>query len=339
MNFLETRTCRALFCAAGGFAAITLGAQQALAQTPTVWQLAHTLTVPGSLYEKIITEEIPARVAKASGGMVQVKPVIGVITTNDVLNALRRDRVQMGSLTVAYSAATYPLWAVLNLPGLVNDPEQIAPIARQVVVPEMAKDMKAMGIRPVVTVSWDGGAYFSNRPVRKVEDFKGLRWRTHAPMLSQVITEMGGSTVGMPFGELAPSLEKGLVDAYTTTFPAMYAANLHKVTKYAIMAPNGTSLATVMVSEKALERLPENVRKNVEAELAAIDAEVGKALHREFIDTVSKVRASGVEVITFSPEESAKVAEAAHKAVWTEWLEKTGPRGKALLEQVRTFKK
>jgi TRAP-type C4-dicarboxylate transport system substrate-binding protein len=304
-----------------------------------VWRLAHTLSVPRSLYEKIIIEEIPARLAKATDGYIQIRPLIGVISTDDVINALRRDRVQMGDLTVAYSAATYPMWAVLNLPGLVDDPAYIAPISRKLVQPEMARDMEPMGIRPAVIVSWDGGAYFSNKPIRKIEDFKGLQWRTHAPMLSQIIVEMGGTTVGMPFGELIPSLEKGLVQAYTTTFPAMDAAGLPKVTKYAIAAPNGTSLAVVMVSEKALQALPEDVRKKAVAELDAINAEVGERLYKDMLAVVDSVQKQGVELITFTPEESAKVRAASQKAVWSEWLQQTGDRGKALVEKIQAYKR
>ena len=322
-----------------GLAAVLVfaGTQPVLAEETVTWRLGHTLTVPGSLYEEIITKEVPDRIAEASGGMVQVRPLIGVIGTDDVLNALRRDRIQMGSLTVAYSAATYPLWAVLNLPGLVNDNELIGPISREVVLPEIEQDMQEMGIRPVVVVSWDGGAYFSNRPVRGAGEFSGLRWRTHAPMLSQVIDELGGATVGMPFEELHPSLERRLVDAYTTTFPAMHAAGLYDVTRYAIEAPNGTSLALIMVSEQALERLPENVRADVVAELDAINEEVADRLHQEYLDTVAAIQEEGVELISFSEDEAMKVTEAAQKAVWEPWLEQTGERGEQLLQAIQDY--
>jgi len=331
------------FLAAISATAIAFGglwplANPAHAADQTVWRLGHTLTVPGSLYEKIITEEIPARILKATDGKVVVRPMIGVISTDDVVNALRRDRIQMGSLTVAYSAATYPLWAVLNLPGLVNDPALIAPISREVVLPEVAEDMKPMGIRPAVVVSWDGGAYFSNKPINKVEEFGHLQWRTHAPMLSQIIVAMGGATVGMPFGELMPSLERRLVDAYTTTFPAMYAAGLAKVTKYAIPAPNGTSLALVMVGEQALAKLPESTREQVIAELDAINNEVGARLHDEYLQVVKQAQEQGMEMLAFPDEETDKLMTIAKESVWQPWLKETGSRGEALLEKIQTYK-
>ncbi|NYT44303.1 TRAP transporter substrate-binding protein DctP [Alcaligenaceae bacterium] len=318
---------------------VLTGAIPAHSAEPVIWRLGHTLSVPGTLYEKIITEEMPQRIAKASEGIIQIRPLIGVISTSDVINALRRDRVEMGTVTVGYTAATYPLWAVLNLPGLVNDGELLGHVSREIVMPEMAKDMKEMGIRPVTSVSWDGGAYFSNKEVRSVNDFSGLRWRTHAPMLSQLIVELGSSTVGMPYAELQPSLERKLVDAYTSTVPAMNASGLAEVTKYAILAPQGTSLTMVMVTEKALEALPNDLRNKVIAEFDAINREIPKRLHQEFIDGIEKAKSSGVEVIKFSDEESEKVTIAAKKAVWEEWLEQTGPRGKELLERVQAYKK
>lgn len=323
------------FLAVASVIGLTFGS--ALAQDRAVWRLGHTLTVPGSLYEKIITEEIPERINEASNGMVRVQPLIGVIGTNDVLNALKAGRVQMGSLTVAYSAATHPLWAVLNLPGLVNDNELIAPISREIVQPVIAEDMKKWGINPAVVVSWDGGGYFSNRRIETVEDFSGLNWRTHAPMLSQVIEELDGATVGMPFEELYPSLERGLVDAYTTTFPAMYAAGLNEVTDYAIAALNGTSIAVVMVSEEALNKLPDEVRKAVVAELEAINQEVGPRLHQEYMDVVQAVQGEGMELIELSDEQAENITEAAKKAVWSPWLEATGKRGEKLIQEIQNY--
>lgn len=310
----------------------------ALAQDKIVWRLGHTLTVPGTLYEKILTEEVPARIAKASGGAIHVQPIIGMVKTNDVISALQQGRVEMGDLTVAYTAATYPTWAVLNLPGLVDDQRMIAPIARKIVVPAMAEDMKQWGIRPVVTLAWIGGSYFSNKRITTSTDMAGTKWRTHAPMLSKLITELGGATIGMPFEELYPSLERRLVDSYTTTYPAMHSAGLQKVTKYAIAAPNGTSLAVLMVGEQALNKLPADLRAKVLAELQAIDNEAGDRLYNESVQVVNKLKASGVEVITLSDAENQKFISASKKAVWPEWRQQAGEKGEKLLKQIEAFK-
>ena len=244
----------------------------------------------------------------------------------------------MGDLTVAYSAATYPSWAVLNLPGLVDDQSLIAPIANKIVVPAMAEDMKQWGIRPVVTLPWIGGSYFSNKKITSTADFAGTKWRTHAPMLSKIITEMGGATIGMPFEELYPSLERRLVDSYTTTYPAMYAAKLYKVTKYAVAAPNGTSLAVVMVGEQALAKLPPDVRAKAVAELDAINREAGNRLYNESLEVVKNLKAAGMEVITLPPAENEKLIAASKKAVWAEWRQQAGDKGEKLIKQIEAFK-
>lgn len=320
-------------------AAMTMASSHwAFAADKVVWKLGHTLTVPGTLYEEIYTKEVPARIAKASGGLVQVQPLIGLINTAAVIGALQQGRVEMGDLTVAYSAATYPTWAVLNLPGLVDDQKLVNPIARSVVMPMMAEDMKQWGIRPVMTVGWIGGSYFSNKKIEAAKDFAGLTWRTHAPMLSQLITELGGKTIGMPFEELYPSLDRGIVDAYTTTFPAMHAAGLHKVTKFAIAAPNGTSLAVLMVSEQALNKLPADVRSKVLGELDALDREVAARLVNESIEVQSKLKSSGVTIINLPAAENEKLIAASKKAVWQPWLKQTGEKGENLLKQVEKFK-
>jgi TRAP-type C4-dicarboxylate transport system substrate-binding protein len=319
-------------------AAATTISGPTLAAEPIVWKLGHTLTVPGTLYEEIYTKEVPARIAKATGGQVQVQPIIGLINTNAVIGAIQQGRVEMGDLTVAYSAATYPTWAILNLPGLVNDQKLIAPIAKAIVMPVMAEDMKQWGIRPVMAIGWIGGSYFSNKRITATKDFAGLNWRTHAPMLSQLITEMGGKTIGMPFEELYPSLDRGIVDAYTTTFPAMHAAQLQKVTKYAVAAPNGTSLAVLMVSEAALAKLPPDLRTKVLAEFEAIQNDSADRLYNEWVKVIDELKAGGMTVITLSDEENQKLIAASKKAVWEPWLKQTGEKGDKLLKQVESYR-
>lgn len=336
MTLCIKRTIRLAF---GVFALLAVSSSGlVLAADQVVWRLGHTLSVPGVLYDKIITYELPARINKASGGLVRVQPIVGVVRTDDVLNALQQGRVEMGDLTVAYSAATYPLWAVLNLPGLVDDVKQIAPIAQKIVLPVMAEDMAKWGIRPIIVGGWDGGGFFSNKRITTAKDFAGLKWRTHAPMLSKQITELGGATIGMPFEELYPSLERRLVDAYTTVFPAVHATHLSEVTKYAIVASGGTSLWVVMVSDQALNKLPADVRMKVVAELEAINNEVGDRLYNEYVESFGKLQKAGVEIITLSKEENQKLIDAAKKAVWPEWLKQTGDRGQRLMNQIQSFK-
>jgi TRAP-type transport system periplasmic protein len=319
-------------------AAAMMSSNLALGADQIVWKLGHTLTVPGTLYEEILTKEVPARISKASGGQIQVQPIIGLINTNSVIGALQQGRVEMGDLTVAYSAATYPTWAVLNLPGLVNDQKLIAPIAKSIVMPVMTEDMKQWGIRPVMAFGWIGGSYFSNKRIATTKDFAGLSWRTHAPMLSQLITELGGKTIGMSFEELYPSLDRGIVDAYTTTYPAMHAAGLQKVTKYAIAAPNGTSLAVLMVSEEALGKLPADLRSKVLAEFEAIQGEIGDRLYNESLQVINELKAGGLTVITLPDAENQKLVAASKKAVWDVWLKQTGEKGEKLLKQVEGYK-
>lgn len=337
MKFISS-TFRVLLVALGAAAAMMTIGTAARAQDTTTWRLGHTLSVPGTLYEQILTKELPERIAKATGGAVRVQPIIGIVKTPDVISALQQGRVEMGDVSVAYIAATHPSWAVMSLPGLVEDERLVAPIADKIVLPAIAQDLKQMGIRPVVSVAWVGGAYFTNKRIDKVADIKGTKWRTHAPMLSKTVAELGGAPIGMPFEELYPSLERGLVDAYTTTFPAMYATGLQKVTKHAILAPQGTTISVVMVGEQALAKLPADLRSKVLAELSAINRDAADRLLKERDDVIAKLKSAGVEMITLAPEENAKFVAAAKTAVWAAWRKDAGEAGEKLLQQIENYK-
>jgi TRAP-type transport system periplasmic protein len=324
-----------IFAQVAALASVVLTSSAAHSAEAIVWRMGHTLSLPGSLLEVVTTKEVPQRIAKASGGLIKVQPLIGVIKADDVLTALQENRIQVGTLTLTYAAATHPLWGASALPGFLEY-EDVDAFSNKIMMPLLKEDFGKWSSQPVLVGGYMGHTYYSNVLIDKLEKFKGVQFRTDSPTMTQMITALGGAAVGMTFPELYPALERKLVDAYTTMRASMYYAGLGKVTKYAQNWPSATPLYSMMVSDKALAALPANVRQAVLNEFAAIQKDLGQRLYAEMLDLNKKVQTQGLKFVNVPEAERRRALIVAKEHVWKPWLEKTGSSGKELVE--RTFK-
>lgn len=72
----------------------------------------------------------------------------------------------------------------------------------------------------------------SNKPLEKLEDFKGLKYRAPG-WWGEILKEMGVAVTMLPGTELYPSLERGILDALEFSSPIVNKQQgFHEVTKY-----------------------------------------------------------------------------------------------------------
>lgn len=73
----------------------------------------------------------------------------------------------------------------------------------------------------------------SKRPVRKPEDFQGLKIRTmNSPMMLETFKAFGASPVGIPFPEVYSALQTGVADGVNASFVASTLMKFPEVCKY-----------------------------------------------------------------------------------------------------------
>lgn len=330
---------RMVMAAIGAAATIALAAVDAAAQPKTVtWKFGHVFPVPKTLFDDVAMKEYPERIGRASKGMVKIEVIQGIVNPNTVMEALADGRVQMGSIVPAAVSATHPRWAVLGLPGVLDKDADYPKVARDVVWPHVDAEMKRRWNVQIVNMgAFTGTLFFSPAsvgPVDRVEKFKGLKYRSHSVDVSKLIEQMGGAPVGLPFTELYSSIERRLVDAYTSATSAVLGTGLFEVTRYAEDWPAGHGLWFYVVTEDALKQLPPDIRQAVLAEFAAIQSDLSQRQLAETTKSIEDLKAKGMQFIVVPEAEKQKARDFARNAVWTSWLQRTGADGKALLTDV-----
>ena len=74
--------------------------------------------------------------------------------------------------------------------------------------------------------------FFSNKPLRTLEDFKDLKTRSHSAALSDWIEGMDADAQFIAFSEVYTVLKRGIIDAGVTGANAAYDRRWYDVTEY-----------------------------------------------------------------------------------------------------------
>lgn len=103
----------------------------------------------------------------------------------------------------------------------------------------------------------------SKVPLRKLEDFKGIKIRTPAGLTSMLFTKLGASPVPLPGGEIYTALETGVINAAEfVTLAENFGAGLHEVSKYVLYPSFHGPIAVVNwgVNMEAWKKLPDDLK-------------------------------------------------------------------------------
>ena len=170
----------------------------------------------------------------------------------------------------------------------------------------------------------DGGGFvaFTNNkhPIKSVEDIKGLRIRVEEnPAHIATMKALGASATPLPWGEVHTALSTGLADGQFNAPGISKAYKLYDVNDYTTLSGHVYNTATLMVSEKWFQSLPEDYRIIV-AQSAREAIKIGHGIAAlQAIDGWAVSCKKFKECIVLSKEERSKMAALARPA-WREWI-------------------
>jgi TRAP-type C4-dicarboxylate transport system substrate-binding protein len=146
-----------------------------------------------------------------------------------------------------------------------------------------------------------------DKPVRKLEDLKGMKIRVSGATAAKMGKALGFTPVSMGMGDLYLGLEKGVIDGVALPTEILVSRRIGEVTKYVTDIDLGHDTFFVVINMGSWNRLPKDVQKVFE-DLSgdwAVDF-TGKAWDKFDAEAKEKVQAKGIEFITLPPEEKAR---------------------------------
>lgn len=112
---------------------------------------------------------------------------------------------------------------------------------------------------------------WSNKPLKTVEDIDKLKIRT-AGDDGTIFSRMGAAVVSMPSGEIYEGMQRGVIDAFQCSSPAVdYSIGVQEVSKYCYLSGvrQPQQLLLLMVNTERWAELPSELKMLVEEECLA----------------------------------------------------------------------
>jgi TRAP-type C4-dicarboxylate transport system substrate-binding protein len=177
----------------------------------------------------------------------------------------------------------------------------------------------------------------SKKPIRKLDDLKGMKVRTSGGVTSDILKSLGGVPVFLPTPEIYNAFQRGMIDGVLTTKQDHVAFRTHEVGKYllelgAYMIPIPTCL-----NQKTFDGLPKDLRKMFYSQLRRLSQlapTINETSEKEGVEAMKK---AGVEIISLSPAEFDK-AQKMVEPLWEEFIKKNEAKGAPAKQMVEDFR-
>jgi TRAP-type C4-dicarboxylate transport system substrate-binding protein len=163
-----------------------------------------------------------------------------------------------------YTSADFPMMALTELPGTSTSADDGTKKLWQHFDKFLARDFK--GAKVLMLWNSDTASLMSRaKPIRTLEDLKGMRIRTPSAAQSAQLEALGAIPIDMPANQIYNNLDRGVIDASMIPMSAALDFKLIEVTKFfTIDAPLGRSPFLVAMNQSRYEKLPANLKKVID---------------------------------------------------------------------------
>jgi len=208
------------------FLSISLSACNLSSTSPETikWRMATSWTEDNLIYTEGAVA-ICQRVAKLSGGrfLIEAYPTDELASTFGVFDLVSQGKVECGHSWPGYWRDKEPGFVLFSsIPNMMTMQEWVVWLYGPSQGIELWREF--YGKYDVVPFpgALDGPefGFFTNKPLRSVDDFKGMRLRTPG-MGADVLRELGATPVVLPQEEIEDALQKGELDGFEFATPAV----------------------------------------------------------------------------------------------------------------------
>jgi len=187
-----------------------------------------------------------------------------------------------------------------------------------------------MAEKGVLIIGWGqiGARHVTNnkRPIKTVEDMKGLKIRTPSGEAWELtFRALGANPTPIDIKELYQALQQGVVDGQENPYDNMLVRKFYEVQKYLSNTGHFFDWSGYMVNKAAFDKLTPEQQKAVKDAMATAIKEQREISERENKTAREGLIKGGMQYTELSPAELAKFREAT-KPVYAEMRKKLGDK-------------
>ena len=242
------------------------------------------------------------RVNDAGKGQIKIDLIGGpeVIPVGDQVNAVSKGVADV-VMTFTVHAAIVPEVDTSGLSDITPAEE------RQVGYIELLDQAhKKINIKVIGRTATNAGFYiFSKDPIRRLDDFKGVKIRSHSGY-DPLFKAVGAVPIGMGISEIYAGLERGVVRA--APYPLfVYDLGLQEVTKYVLADAFWPSHTTfTFMNRRKFESLPSKTQSLIIDTQLGVEKEMSSLVDQLKEKEVARLKKAGMEFIHLPSDEAKR---------------------------------
>ena len=307
-------------------------------------KVAHFLPPPSTAHAKFITPWCD-KINKESGGKLkcQIFPSMQMGGTPPQLYDQAKDGVADIVWTLpGYTAGRFPLVEVFELPFMMRKPEGTSRAVWEWVHANDQAEFK--DVHPIAFhVHGPGVFHMTNKPIRTLADFKGLKLRAPTRQTNKMLAAFGATPVGMPVPQVSEALSKGVIDGAVIPWEVVPAVKVQELVKFHSETDPSqpavyTSVFIFAMNKAKYDSLPADLKKVIDANSGAeTSAWIGKVFAEADIPGRKLSEKNTFNTIPAAEIENWKKAAQPLVDDWVKDANAKGANGKALLDSARSL--
>jgi TRAP-type C4-dicarboxylate transport system substrate-binding protein len=212
---------------------------------------------------------------------------------------LRRGRVQIVGGSLAGAAAIVPELAVLQAPYLFESQAEADYVMDEVLLEPFRQIFAEQGLRLIQWLDIGWVNLYARKPILTPQDAQGARLRAASSIASQeFVAAIGGDLITLPFPDILPSLQTGLIDGGVTSITMYSLSGLPAEAPHYVLTEHSYDVGLLLANRPWFDRLTPHdkdvflqafgsagqartdARAAVEALYARLQSDAGVTVHR-----------------------------------------------------------
>jgi len=199
--------------------------------------------------------------AKAGGKyVIEIHPGESLVKFPDSLDAVRTGAVEMDLWPVDFFSSVNANFAAASLPFVINGIEADAAYG-MAMMPTYEKIMTTkFNCKPIYFHTLTGMDLITKKEVKTQADWKGLLVHSISPQMGNIIQNLGGAPVSMPFSDAYQGIQKGIVEASIISTSQMVTYKMYEVADYVYTCYLTPSAAAITINMDVWNKMPKDIQ-------------------------------------------------------------------------------
>jgi TRAP-type C4-dicarboxylate transport system substrate-binding protein len=317
-----------------GLAGIVLAAGIATAASAqTKWDMP-TPYPDGNFHTKNVIA-FAADVDKATNGSLKiaVHSAGSLFKHPEIKRAVRQGTAPIGEILESLASNEAPVYGLDSVPFLATGYDAAKKLyAAQ--KPYLEKQLAKEGLMLLYSVPWPPQGLYSKKHITKIEDLKGLKFRTYNAMIGRIAALVGAIPTQIEVPDLPTAFATGRVDVMITSASTGVDTKAQDYLNYYIETEAWLPRNIVFVNKAAFDKLTPDQQKAVLAAAKTAEERGWKMSVEEKTVKTNALKAAGIKVEPPTPALKAGLSKVG-ETITAEWEKQAGADGAAMLAAYR----